>query len=261
MKFYLSPFSKIRTHTLCFIAGAILLSCSSQSFKVSNDETKENISHYIWSSTLVAPAISSAMGPLDENSVKAIAAGLPEEEQSQLIEISGQAFTPEKVYGKLHQASLLNNSKEDMLSFAHRLETPAWQKFSENLLYYYSQEGSEEVARVMRELDQEEFILEMDKAIIAEKLSQNSYNFKTIDILFSKMPGGSKVESLLYRTSLFVTTYLAVEDLEMEELKELQMVRDEKMYQKYKLAFESVVSSQYDEFLSSLERIAQTADI
>lgn len=211
------------------VFAGLFAGCASPSLE---EQSKEDLSHYIWSLTLVAPAIAAAVGPFED----------PE------------SFNPEKVYEKAHRRSLESGSKEEMVVLASSLSEKSWQSFAQNLLYYYGEEGSEEVAQAMRELDQEEFELDYKKAAIIERISMNSYNYHMVDILFSKVGrGASSGESFLYRKSLFVTTYLAAEDFSVEELKEFERIRSNKLYQAYKGVLESVVSGQYDDVLKRLK--------
>lgn len=248
---------KYLAHLMAPVLGAMFLcSCSHTSFK---EQNKEELSHYIWSMTLVAPAINAAVGPFSEEGMRAAPYGIPADERNALIHLSNESFHPAKVYGKIHRESVEMGTKEEMVELALLLDSPAWQKFSNNLLKQYGEKGSEEVAQVMRLLDEERYPLDMEKARIAEKLSWDSYNYKVVDILFSKMTMGSPGEAFLYRQSIFVATYLAAKDLSESELKELENVRGSALYQKYKKIFETVVSGQYDFFFQRLKFLGSGA--
>ena len=233
-----------------FVGAFFLSSCSQMRLE---DQSNEDLSNYIWNMTLVTPAIHAAMGPFDEQGLRAATIGLSPQDQQALIAMSVQAFHPAKVYGKIQSRALNTFSRPDLLKLSQSLDSKLWGKFAENLLYYYSEEGSEKVAQVMREIDQEKYELDLEKARSAEKLSQFSYNFKTVDILYSKMPGGSPAEKFLYQESLLVTTYLALKDFTPSQIRQLEEVRNDKTYQKFKAIFENVIDAQYNQFFLNLK--------
>lgn len=242
---------KAKLYTLL---GVLLISLNftSCATKKLAEHSKEELSSYVWTNTLVAVAIGSAMGPLDPSGVKEAAKGMSQKDVEALTELSAKNFHPAKVYAVAQKKSLDSLTRDEVLSLAKKLESPVWQEFGKNLLIFYGQEGSEEVAQVMREIDSEDYELDMEKAYILERISQNSYNFKIVDMLFSKVAKGSDSESFLYRKSLFVTTYLAGKDFGIKELKEIEAIRSDKVYQKYKKIFEETISSQYDKFFKGL---------
>ncbi len=246
--------TKLRTLFSIFLGTIFLSSCAQVR---PEDQSNEDLSNYIWTMTLVTPAIHAAMGPFDEQGLRAATVGLSSQDQKALIAMSVQAFHPAKVYGKIQKRALNTLSRNDLLRLSKSLDSKVWNEFAENLLYYYSEEGSEKVAQVMREIDQEKYELDLEKARSAEKLSQSSYNFKTVDILYSKMPGGSPAEKFLYQESLLVTTYLALKDFTPSQIRKLKEVRSDETYQKFKLIFENVIDAQYNQFFLNLKNYTE----
>lgn len=232
------------------MAVLALVSCAHKSLEEAN---KKELSHYIWSLSLAAPAVNSALGPLDPESVEEMAAGLAPKERAVLIELSKRSFHPAVVYEKMHTASLEAAGKQEMLELAKRLAGEAWSEFAQNMIWFYGAEGSEEVEEAMRALDREEFELDMKKAVVVERIAKQSFNQNVMDILHSKTRMGDPAERELYKGSLFVATYLASRDLSMEWLAEVESIRYSPLYQKYKDIFEQVVSDQYDQFILLLQ--------
>lgn len=239
---------------LVFFSLIIISSCAQMRLE---DQKNEELSHYIWTMTLVTPAIHAAMGPFDEKGLRAATMGLSPQDQKALMAMSIESFHPAKVYGKIQTTAVNTVKRDELLQLAKKLDNKTWNEFAEKLLYFYGEEGSERVAEVMRQIDQEKYDLNLEKAQAAEFLSRASYNFKTVDILYSKMPGGSPAERFLYQQSLLVTTYLALKDFAPSEIRELENVRSDKTYLRFKEIFERVIDAQYNQFFQSLRNYTE----
>lgn len=235
----------------CFLIG-----CASRPLEERN---KEELNHHIWSLTLAAPAINSAMGPFNERNMQNFASTLSRRDRQLLISLSTESFHPAKVYQKMSRASLGAGSKKEMLAMAKRLESDSWSRFARNLMWYYGEEGSREVEEVMLALDRDEYELDMQKAVVLERIALQSFNQNVVDILYSKTSMGSPGERFLYKASLFTTTYLAGKDLSLKQLKEIERIRSGKLYKGYKRVFEDVVSAQYDHFIRMLQSVHNSA--
>ncbi|MBC75818.1 MAG: hypothetical protein CME64_07365 [Halobacteriovoraceae bacterium] len=236
---------------LVFIVSFAIIGCATKRVE---EHSQSELNHFVLSIALVGPAIQNAIGSIKQDTLKSASHNLSVEDTQKLILISKKAFSPLKAYKRVHARALQTISREDTVSIAKKLNEDSYREFSEKLIELYKNEGYSKVVKAMKDLDEEKMTLDMEKAILAEKISRHSMNFNVLKILFNKMGNGSKVEELLYRQSMFVLTYLAIEDMDQSEIEGILRVRQDPTWSKYQKAFEQSIGQSYDEFFFELRK-------
>lgn len=234
-----------------YVLSLSLFSCATKKVE---EHTQDELNHYVLNMALVGPAIQNAIGNIKKDTFNSATRNLGAEDAKNLMLIFQKAFSPIKAYKRIHRRALQTISKDDTVTIVKKMNSDTYHKFSEKLMELYKAEGYERVVQAMRDLDDESMGLNMDKAYLAEQISRSSMNFNVLNILFTKMGGGSQIEELLYRQSMFVLTYLAIEDFEEEEIKEILEVRQDPIWLKYQEAFEQSIGQSYDDFFFELRR-------
>lgn len=238
---------------------SVLLSCSHNSVDTTPLEKKshEELAHFALQMSLIVPALNSAIGTFEEDSLRVYAQNLPGRDFQALVKLSQETFQPVSVYGKIHAKTLLSTSREESFALAKRLKDPLWQTFAAKMGFFYTQEGYSQVAKVMRALDEETYPLNIKRARVAEEISRNSFDYNIVKILFSKTGKSISVEDFLYKKSLFVAVYLATENFTQEQLNMLAEIGDGEAWQKHKKIFEAAIIKQYDLFFEKLKAFVE----